>query len=144
MIKDSKHIVNLVQGTTSTPEVQLVAFKATKERRKSLHQRVDSQSTPPSSTRRRWLLSSRAFGKFSNKGRGRTTKPAPRGFSTGVVSPVILSLNIHIQVIVIGTTTRKGRRWKRKDTTIRRRVERRTWDENGTLTRAPPTLVREN
>jgi hypothetical protein len=32
MIKDSKHIVNLEQGATSTPEVQLVAFKATKEK----------------------------------------------------------------------------------------------------------------
>jgi hypothetical protein len=34
MIKDSKHIVNLEQGTTSTPEVQPVAFKATKEEKK--------------------------------------------------------------------------------------------------------------
>jgi hypothetical protein len=32
MIKDSKHIVNLEQGATSTPEVQL-AFKATKEKK---------------------------------------------------------------------------------------------------------------
>jgi hypothetical protein len=32
MIKDSKHIVNLEQGATSTPEVQPVAFKATKEK----------------------------------------------------------------------------------------------------------------
>jgi hypothetical protein len=31
MIKDSKQIVNLEQGATSTPEVQPVAFKATKE-----------------------------------------------------------------------------------------------------------------
>jgi hypothetical protein len=31
MIKDSKHIVNLEQGATSTPEVQLIAFKATEE-----------------------------------------------------------------------------------------------------------------
>jgi hypothetical protein len=47
MIKDSKHIVNLEQGATSTPEVQPVAFKATEEekkestprkRRRSLHQ----------------------------------------------------------------------------------------------------------
>jgi hypothetical protein len=34
MIKVSKHIVNLEQGTTSTPEVQPVAFKATKEEKK--------------------------------------------------------------------------------------------------------------
>jgi hypothetical protein len=33
MIKDSKHIVNLEQGGTSTPEVQLVAFKATEEKK---------------------------------------------------------------------------------------------------------------
>jgi hypothetical protein len=31
MIKESKHIVNLEQGATSTPEVQPVAFKATEE-----------------------------------------------------------------------------------------------------------------
>jgi hypothetical protein len=34
MIKDSKHIVNLEQGATSTPEVQPVAFKTTKEEKK--------------------------------------------------------------------------------------------------------------
>jgi hypothetical protein len=33
MIKDSKHIVNLEQGSTSTPEVQPVAFKATEEKK---------------------------------------------------------------------------------------------------------------
>jgi hypothetical protein len=32
MIKDSKHIANLEQGTTSIPEVQPVAFKATEEK----------------------------------------------------------------------------------------------------------------
>jgi hypothetical protein len=34
MIKDSKHIVNLEQGATSTPEVQPVAFKVTEEVKK--------------------------------------------------------------------------------------------------------------
>jgi hypothetical protein len=33
MIKDSKHIVNLEQGTISTPEVQPVAFKAMEEKK---------------------------------------------------------------------------------------------------------------
>jgi hypothetical protein len=33
MIKDSKHIVNLEQGATSTPEVQPVAFKTTEEKK---------------------------------------------------------------------------------------------------------------
>jgi hypothetical protein len=34
MIRDSKHIVNLEQGSTSTPEVQPVTFKATKEEKR--------------------------------------------------------------------------------------------------------------
>jgi hypothetical protein len=33
MIKDSKHIINLEHGATSTPEVQPVAFKATEEKK---------------------------------------------------------------------------------------------------------------
>jgi hypothetical protein len=33
MIKDSKHIVNLEQGATCTPEVQPVAFKAMEEKK---------------------------------------------------------------------------------------------------------------
>jgi hypothetical protein len=33
MIKDSKHIVNLEQGATSTPEAQPIAFKATEEKK---------------------------------------------------------------------------------------------------------------
>jgi hypothetical protein len=33
MIKDSKHIVNLEQGATSTPQVQPIEFKATKEKK---------------------------------------------------------------------------------------------------------------
>jgi hypothetical protein len=34
MIKDYKHIVNLEQGTTSTPEVRPVASKVTKEEKR--------------------------------------------------------------------------------------------------------------
>jgi hypothetical protein len=33
MIKDSKHIVNLEQGATSTPEVQPIVFKAMEEKK---------------------------------------------------------------------------------------------------------------
>jgi hypothetical protein len=33
MIKDSKHIVNLEQGATSTPDAQPIAFKATEEKK---------------------------------------------------------------------------------------------------------------
>jgi hypothetical protein len=40
MIKDSKHIVNLDQGATSTPEVHPVAFKATEEENESTSSRL--------------------------------------------------------------------------------------------------------
>jgi hypothetical protein len=39
-IKDFKHIVNLEQSTTSTPEVQPVVFKATKEKEESTLSRL--------------------------------------------------------------------------------------------------------
>jgi hypothetical protein len=55
------------------------------------------------------LLSSRAFGKSSSKGKGRTTNHVPRGFATGMVSPVTSLQNVHIQVTATGTKTRKGK-----------------------------------
>jgi hypothetical protein len=77
MIKDSKHIVNLEQGATSTPEVQPVAFKQQKKRR-SLHQ-VGFQSTPPSLTTRKWRSSSRASVKSSSKGGEGLQAPLQKG-----------------------------------------------------------------
>jgi hypothetical protein len=52
MIKGSRKINELDEPSTS--EAQPVAFKATEEKKRSLHQ-VDNQLTPPSSTMRRWL-----------------------------------------------------------------------------------------
>jgi hypothetical protein len=98
------------------------------------------QLMPPSLTMRRWLLLLRASSKSSSKERGRNRNPAPRGFSTDVVSPVIILLNVHMQVKVTGTTTRKGRRrLKIKSTTTRRKVVRCSWERSGTPMRAPPT-----
>ena len=108
MIKDSKHIVNLGQGATSTPEVQPVAFKATEEKKE-----VSAPSRLPIDASklvtRRWLLSLRDFAKSSSKGGGRTTSPAPKGCATGVVSPITLLLNVHYLVIMIGATIRRER-----------------------------------
>jgi hypothetical protein len=87
-----------------------------KKRRGSLHQ-VGFQSTPPSSTTRKWRSSSRAFAKSSSIGGGRTTNPAPKGCATNVVSLVISLLNVQCLVKVTGMTTRRGRRKKRRGTT---------------------------
>jgi hypothetical protein len=67
MVKDSKHIVNLEQGATSTPEVQPIAFKATEENKKSLHQQIGSQLMPPRLTTTKWLLLLRPSSKSSSK-----------------------------------------------------------------------------
>jgi hypothetical protein len=89
MIKGSKQIVNLEQGGTSTPEVQPVPFKATKEKKEeSTSSRLPIDAS--SSTMRRWRLSSKAFTKSLSKGGGRTTNSAPRMCATNVVSPVTL------------------------------------------------------
>jgi hypothetical protein len=138
MIKDSKHIVNLEQGATSTPEVQPVAFKATKEKKEeSTPSRLPIDDSKLDNEEMALMIKS--FRQILKQRRGKDYSPAPKGCTTGVVSPVISLLNIHIQVKVTGTTTRRGRRrWKRRSTT-RRRVARRTWCGNGTPTRAPPT-----
>jgi hypothetical protein len=87
MIKDSKHIVNLEQGTTSIPEVQPIAFKATEDKKdESTPSRLPIDASKLDM--RRWLLSLRAFDKFSNKIRGRITSPIPKGCATSVVSPI--------------------------------------------------------
>jgi hypothetical protein len=78
MIKDSKHIVNLEQGATSTLKVQPIAFKATEENKEESTQ-VGFQLMPPSSTTRRWRSSSRAFIKSSSKGGERLQAPLQKG-----------------------------------------------------------------
>jgi hypothetical protein len=71
----------------------------------------------------------KSFRQISRKERGRSTNLAPRGFATGVVSPITILLNVHTQVIMIGTMIRKGRRrWRRRSTTTIRRVARHTWE----------------
>jgi hypothetical protein len=82
---------------------------------------------------RRWLSSSRAFGKCSGCGRERTTNPIPRGFAIGVVSPLIILLNVHMQVIVIGTKTRTEKKIKKKYYRKKKGSEAhvvREWDSN--------------
>jgi hypothetical protein len=90
MIKDYKHIVNLEQGATSTPEVQPVAFKAREEKKE--------ESTPTSRLpidtskldNEEMALIIKIFRHILKQRKGRSTNPAPRGFATGVVSPVVL------------------------------------------------------
>jgi hypothetical protein len=119
MIKGSKQIVNLEQGSTSTPEVQPVAFKATEEKKEE----YASSRLPIDASKldnEEMALFIRSFRQILKQGGGgRTTNPAPKGCATSVVSPVISLLNVLYLVIVTGATTRE-RRKRRRDITRRR------------------------
>jgi hypothetical protein len=88
MIKGSKHIVNLEQGATSTPEVQPVVFKATEEKKEeSTPSRLPIDASKLDNEEMTLIIKS--FAKSSSKGGRRTTNPAPKGCAIVVVSPVI-------------------------------------------------------
>jgi hypothetical protein len=137
MIKDSKHIVYLEQGATSTPEVQPIAFKAMKEKKEeSTSSRLPIDISKLDNEEMALIIKS--FRQILKQRRGRTTNPAPRGCATSVVSPVILLLNVQCLVIVTGARTRRGRRRIIRNTT-RRRATMPTCVGNETPMRAPPT-----
>jgi hypothetical protein len=138
MIKDSKHIINLEQGATSTPEVQPVAFKATEEEKKETTPSrlpIDASKLDNEEI----VLIIKSFHQILKQRRGRTTSPAPKRCATSVVSMVTLLLNVQCLVKVTGMKTRRGRRSRRRRGTTRRRAAMPTYVGNGTSTRAPPT-----
>jgi hypothetical protein len=129
MIKDFKHIVNLEQGTISTPEVQPIAFKVTEEKKgESTPSRLPIDASKLDNEEMALIIKS--FRQILKQRRGRTTSPAPKGCATGMVSPVTLLQNVHILVKVTETKTKRVRRRRRRDTT-RRRAARRTWGAGG-------------
>jgi hypothetical protein len=88
MIKDSKHIFNLEQGASSTPEVQTVAFKATEEKKEeSTPSRLPIDASKLNNEEMALIIKS--FRQILKQRRGKDYKPAPRGCATCVVSPVI-------------------------------------------------------
>jgi hypothetical protein len=133
MIKGSKQIVE--QGGTSTPEVQPVAFKATEEKKEeSTSSRLPIDASKLDNEEMALIIKS--FRQILKQRRGKDYKPRSKKVCTSVVSPVILLLNVHYQVIVTGATTRKG---ERKRSTTRRRATMPTCVGNGTPMRAPST-----
>jgi hypothetical protein len=138
MIKDSKHIVNLEQGATSTPEVQHVAFKATEEKKEvSTTNRllIDASKLDNKET----ALIIKSFWQNLKQRKGKDYKPRSKRvcYSCGKSSHFIAKCPYTSDSD--RDDDKKGRRrWRRKYTT-RRRVARRIWGGNGTPTRAPPT-----
>jgi hypothetical protein len=74
MIKGSKHITNLEQGTTSTPEVQPVAFKATeKKKEESTSSRLPIDASKLDNEEMALIIKS--FRQILKKRRGKDYKP---------------------------------------------------------------------
>jgi hypothetical protein len=74
MIKDSKHIVNLEQGATSTPEVQPIAFKATEEKKEeSTPSRLTIDAYKPDNEEMALIIKS--FRQILKKRKGKDYKP---------------------------------------------------------------------
>jgi hypothetical protein len=137
MIKDSKHIVNLEQGATSTPEVQSVAFKATEEKEESTPSRLPIDASKLDNKEMALIIKS--FQQILKQRKGKDYKPCSKrvfyrcGKSGHFIAKCPYASDSD------RTTKRRGRkRWRRKGTT-RRRVARCTWGGNVTPMRAPPT-----
>jgi hypothetical protein len=73
MIKDSKHIVNLEQGVTSTPEVQSVAFKAIEEKKESTPSRRPIDASKLDNEEMAFIIKS--FRQILKQRRGKDYKP---------------------------------------------------------------------
>jgi hypothetical protein len=76
MIKDSKHIVNLEQGATSTPEVQPVAFKATEEKKESIPSRLPIDASKLNNEEMALIIKS--FRQILKQRRGKDYKPCSK------------------------------------------------------------------
>jgi hypothetical protein len=89
MIKDSKHIVNLEQGTTSTPEVQPIAFKATEEKMdESTQSRLPIDASKLDNEEMTLIIKS--LRQILKQRKGKDYKPRSKRGAIGVVSPVTL------------------------------------------------------
>jgi hypothetical protein len=99
MIKDSKHIVNLEQGATSTPEVQPVAFKATEEeKRESTPSRVPIDASKLNNEEMALIIKS--FRQILKQQRGKDYKPRSKRVCYKCGKPGHFIAKFQIQVIV--------------------------------------------
>jgi hypothetical protein len=73
MVKGSKHIVNLEQGATFTPEVQPVAFKAPKEKKESTPSRIPIDASKLDNEEMALIIKS--FCQILKQRRGKDYKP---------------------------------------------------------------------
>jgi hypothetical protein len=90
LIKDSKHIVNLERGATSTPEVQPVAFKATEEKREEPTPTNRLSIDASKLDNEEMTLIIKSFWQILKQSKGKDYKPRYKRVCYSVVSLVII------------------------------------------------------
>jgi hypothetical protein len=136
MIKDSKHIVNLEQGATSTPEVQPVAFKATEEKEESTSSRLPIDASRLDNEEMALII--KRFRQILKQRRGKDYKPRSKrvcyrcGKSGHFIAKCPISSESDRDEDNKGKKKEKKRYYKKKGAMC-------TCAGNGTPTRAPPT-----
>jgi hypothetical protein len=134
MIKDSKHIVNLEQGTTSTPEVQPIAFKETEEKKmESTPSRLLIDASKLDNEEMALIIKS--FRQILKQRRGKDYKSRSKKVCYRCGKSGHFIAKFQFLVKVTGMTTRRGRRRH----TTRRRAVMPTYVRNETPMRVPPT-----
>jgi hypothetical protein len=137
MIKGSKQIINLEQGGTSTPEVQPVAFMATKEEKKeSTPSRIPIDASKLDNEEMALIIKS--FRQILKQRKGKDYNPRYKRVCYKCGKPGHFIAKCPMSSDSDRATTRRERGRKRRDTT-RRRATMPTCVGNGTPTRAPPT-----
>jgi hypothetical protein len=137
MVIDSKHAVNLEQGATSTTEVQPVAFKATEEKEESTPSRLPIDASKLDNEEMTLIIKS--FRQILKQGKGKDYKPRSKRvcYKCGKSGHFIAKCPYTSDSD--SDKDKKGKKKMDKKGITRRKVARRTWGGNETLTRAPPT-----
>jgi hypothetical protein len=140
MIKDSKHIVNLEQGATSTPEVQPVAFKPTEEKKEeSTSSRLPMDASKLDNEE--MALTIKSFHQILKQKRGKDYKPRYKRVCYKCGKP-----GHFIAKCPMSSDSDRGEDKKGKKKEKKRYYKKKGGDAhvatcvgNETLTRAPPT-----
>jgi hypothetical protein len=135
MIKGSKQIIE--QGSTSTPEVQPVAFKVTEEKKEeSTSSRLPIDASKLDNEE--MVLIIKSFRQILKQRRGKDYKPRSKRVCYKGCKPGHFIAKCPMSSDSDRAMTRGERRRRRKGTT-RRRAAMPTFVGNGTPMRAPPT-----
>jgi hypothetical protein len=137
MIKGSKQIVNLEQGVSSTPEVQPVAFKATKEKKEgSTSSRLPIDDSKLDNEEMTLIIKS--FRQILKQRTGKDYKPLSKRVCYKCGKPGHFITKCPMSSDSDRGDDKRGKK-RRKRGTTRRRVAMPTCVGNVTPTRSPPT-----